>query len=286
MTPKVSVVVPTLRLGGMDVLFGALRRQTFKDYELVLVDEWRDMRTESVAHLADTTGVSLLHVRPDRPGLAHALNVGLGKARGKLVCPLNDYHWPPQDWLARHWSVFQRSGGAWTCNGLAEHHAPPALKPVGLDVMDYTMTVFRRPFEGNFSDLPVLYREDLAWTKRFRWSLGDGLYTSCGREYYNTLNNSIPRSVLLKINGYDETYDQSRAVLDIDAGVRAEIVGHRFALDTGNVVHVLSHEELDRALGDLWASPFRRPHEVNLEYMAERMREIEQAVEARHGLRA
>ncbi len=294
--PKVSVVVPTMRLGGIDVLFDGLARQTFRDYELILVDEWQPLRGVAVKLEAERLRIPIAaHLKPDRPGLAHALNLGLRVARGSIVCPLNDYHSPPPTWLERHWRVYHASGGKWTVNGFAVHHAPPPLKERGQPMTEYAVSLFRET--ASVARLPVVYVENLAWTKTFRWGIRDSSasswwgsdhYTSTGREYYNTLNNSIPRDVLLKLNGYDERYDESRAVLDIDAGLRAEAIGHRFVLDASEecAVHAVSHDTIDAAFGDLWKQfySFRKPHEENLRYLAARLEEIEEVARARKGL--
>ena len=284
---RVTVLVPIARLGGIDVLFDGLARQTFKDYELVLVDAWADLRRDAVRGEADRRRISLAaHVKPERRGLAHALNVGVRHAQGEIVCPLNDHHWPPPTWLERHWGAYESSQGRFTANGFAYHRRPPPLKPSGQPPEAYATSLFREPFDGDrISDYPILYEETLAWTTTPRIPVRSklhGLYTSWGREFYNTLNNAIPIEVLLRLNGYDETYDQSRAYLDVDMGLRAEALGHRFLLDTENIVHVLAHEELDAALGALWKPyfTFPRPHEENMAYLNRRLGEAEAVLRA------
>lgn len=284
---RVTVIQPIARLGGIDVLFDGLARQTFKDYELVLVDAWTDLRKDAVREEAERRGIPLAcHVRPGKRGLAHALNIGVSHVRGELVCPLNDHHWTPSTWLERHWGAYESSHGRFTANGFAYHRRPPPLKPAGQPPEAYALSLLQQPFDGErVSDLPILYEEVLAWTTTPRIPVRSklhGLYTSWGREFYNTLNNSIPTEVLLRLNGYDETYDQSRAYLDVDMGLRAEALGHRFLLDTENIVHVLAHEELDAALGDLWKPyfTFARPHEENNAYLNRRLSDIEAVLRA------
>lgn len=284
---RVTVIQPIARLGGIDVLFDGLARQTFKDYELVLVDAWADLRRDAVREEADRRGIPLAHhVQPAKRGLAHALNVGVRHARGELVCPLNDHHWTPSTWLERHWGAFEGSRGRFTANGFAYHRRPPPLKPAGQPPEAYALSLFQEPFDGErVSDYPILYEETLAFTTAPRIPVRSqlhGLYTSWGREFYNTLNNSIPVEVLLRLNGYDETYDQARAYLDVDMGLRAEAIGHRFLIDTENIVHVLAHEDLDHALGDLWKPYFTFPstREENMAHLTRCLEAVETLLRA------
>lgn len=310
---RISVIVPIARLGGIDVLYDGLQRQTFKgEWELILVDEWKNEREDVVWKMAQTHKIPIpvAHIKPDRRGLAHALNLGVLRAKGELICPLNDYHWPPPNWLERHWRVYEQSGGKWTCNGFAYHHEPPELTsfPRPRYLKNHILySIFEEPFCMEMLEkLPIIYEETLAWMESFRWPLGSkrwigdaypqneklsllehqGLYTSTGREYYNTLNNSIPRELLLRLNGYDETYDQSRAVLDIDMGLRAELLGHRFILDIQSIVHVMAHESIDKRFGHLWKKFFtwKKPHEVSLDHMALKLKLMEESIRSPKGL--
>ena len=50
--PYLSIVVPTMRVGGLNILFDALAAQRFTDFELVLVDGLRGKRAARVAEEA------------------------------------------------------------------------------------------------------------------------------------------------------------------------------------------------------------------------------------------
>jgi hypothetical protein len=50
--PDISIVMPTNRVGGLDLLFKSLENQTFKNFELVLVDSLYKHRKDLVSEKA------------------------------------------------------------------------------------------------------------------------------------------------------------------------------------------------------------------------------------------
>jgi len=87
--PRVSVIVrtmerPTLLAEAME----SLRRQSFQDFEVVLVDDGRTPPPEEV--LTPAPGVGVTRIRPGGKGRAHALNEGVAAARGTYLAYLDD----------------------------------------------------------------------------------------------------------------------------------------------------------------------------------------------------
>ncbi len=110
---KISVICPTVRMGGLDVLFHGLRGQTYRNFELVLVDGLRDVRQwhgpEVVSVVADTR-YQVARPSPNPwPVQAYCAfaNAGLRVATGDICLLVADYTWLPPDCLAKH-AAFHR----------------------------------------------------------------------------------------------------------------------------------------------------------------------------------
>lgn len=112
--PYISVCVPTMRVGGLDVLFEGLKHQTFTDFELVLSDGLYKYRKDIVAEKSKDVSFSVKHVEPiDNPFPLNAFcryaNTALVHADCELVVFLTDYTWIPAASLDKHQQFYQQS---------------------------------------------------------------------------------------------------------------------------------------------------------------------------------
>jgi glycosyltransferase involved in cell wall biosynthesis len=96
MAPKVSVVIPAYNNAALlpETLDG-VRRQTFTDFEIVVVD---DGSTDETAEVVRGGDPAIRYVRQENQGPAAARNTGVGLARGELIafCDHDDI------WNERH----------------------------------------------------------------------------------------------------------------------------------------------------------------------------------------
>ena len=95
--PKFSLIVPTRsRPQELVQLFNSLREQTFKDFEVVLIDQNGDQATLDVVNEFTRSGGVIIHLRPGPLPLSAARNVGLRKVTGEFIgFPDDDCHYPP-----------------------------------------------------------------------------------------------------------------------------------------------------------------------------------------------
>ncbi len=103
----ISLIVATVnRVPELDRLLSSLDGQTFKDFEVIVVDQNRDDRL--VPLLARHPGLAIRHIRSEL-GLSRARNAGLRAAKGDMVAIPDDDCWYPKqllehvtDWFALH----------------------------------------------------------------------------------------------------------------------------------------------------------------------------------------
>lgn len=106
--PEVSVVIPTCnRAGLLPAAIGSVLRQTFQDFEILVVDDCSADATPAVVErFADPRIRFLRH--PARRGGGAARNTGIAHARGAYVAFLDDDdEWHP-DKLERQMEVMRR----------------------------------------------------------------------------------------------------------------------------------------------------------------------------------
>jgi glycosyltransferase involved in cell wall biosynthesis len=117
--PRVSVVIgaydAAATIGGC---LEALQRQTFRDFEVVLVDSSPD---EETARIAAAYPEVVFERSASRLYCHEARNRAIGRARGELLACLDADVYPRPEWLAELVAAYERTGevivGALACHG-------------------------------------------------------------------------------------------------------------------------------------------------------------------------
>lgn len=237
-TPKASIVISTIRLGGLDVTWEMLKAQTERDFELILVDYWWEKRREIVQERWSEVGLPperLVHVPPRlgrwAPGhdSGQAYNTGFALARAPLICIAGDYWWGYPRYVEQHLAVFQATQGAATITGHYRKRMPPlATDPHGL------WSVFAVPYKHDAGDDSVLftmssYRQAITdnFTPGWPWP---GLFMLEPTSVNFTQNDSIPRAAMYGVNGLDEVFSGLGGYSDTDIAVRLTEYGHYWVI--------------------------------------------------------
>ncbi len=208
--PRASIVIPTWN--GAELLAAclrSLRAQTFRAFEVVVVDNGSTDRTRAM--LAQEFGEVRLVPLPANRGFAPATNAGLRAARGEiLVCLNNDVEAEPE-WLAAL---------------VAALDARPDVGSVASKMMDA-----KRPgiIDAAGDGMALV-----------AWNLGrgqaDGPRFREGREILSACAGAAAyrRAVFDRVGWFDETY--FAWFEDVDLGIRAQLAGWRCWYEPGAVV--------------------------------------------------
>lgn len=217
----VTVMVNTVREDGDNGGRGSplraacedLARQTmpFGDFELVLVDGLQRYRPE----VLELHGYPfrVLHVPPkDSPmvrdgrcSICAYKNTGLAHARGQLVITADDACRMPPNYLERVWRVWAR-----------DRQCLSALaRAVG---------------SVNVNDSRVIYFQGAGRV------VGPVAADPKVPPMYGFA--ALPLEAVLAVNGYDEMFDGSRGLEDVDMGIRLQRAGYRIALERDLVVEM------------------------------------------------
>lgn len=117
----ISIIVPTNRIGGLDILFSSLALQSFRDFELILVDNLFEFRHDIVAEKSKEFNIKTRHIEPIDATISdtnlissgqyqRSLNSGIVHASGRYVMILCDYTWLSPNCLDYHMDFHSLNG--------------------------------------------------------------------------------------------------------------------------------------------------------------------------------
>jgi len=241
----ISVITPTNRVGGLDVLFAGLKAQTYRDFELILVDNiyaFRDHSFEFGRNFADHMDDWPSYVMPTRdnafPATAYcrSVNTGIEQARGETIVLLCDYSWLSPRCLETHAELQKKRPGP-----LHLDYDYCALPKLHSEFPGYHQTgVPESELEAATNAATDRYVADLEAGKlaRFMWSIFEEPFTSpeglevtyrhrpCSTRkpgdwnWVSCKNESFPTELFLEMNGFDEAYDESHCYQDLEFSYR------------------------------------------------------------------
>jgi glycosyltransferase involved in cell wall biosynthesis len=104
MKPYISIICPTTRVGGLDLLFTTLQNQSFQDFELLLVDSLYYNRKDLVKEKSPEYTFKVKHLTQleTATDLCKCINNALIHCDGTVVYFLPDYTWLKDDCLQMH----------------------------------------------------------------------------------------------------------------------------------------------------------------------------------------
>lgn len=259
--PKVSVMVSTFRPGGLDITLAGMRDQTYRDFELVIVDRRYELRHDHVMDLAWEYGIgeSVIHVPEHRRNgkwttICSAWNTAIAVARGEYCIFLQDFAYCPPGWIEGHLSAHDQPGRIAICPYV--YTSMPALGPLkkpfefaSTDASDECTEpdavirgeVFDEMFifaDGPFTAAFVLgleinsrHGEDVRTAMRPQ-------PTAVEDSWVHLKNESLLREHLLAINGLDERLERGKGPADTDVGIRLRAIGLQLWWSPGVGYHV------------------------------------------------
>jgi glycosyltransferase involved in cell wall biosynthesis len=252
----ISVIVPTMRVGGIDVLIDSLAKQTYTNFELVLVDAITRRKDEVIEYARDKfVACRYVAIEPNPfPVCSFCLqsNAGIEAATGEVLLFAVDYSRFPPDLLAKH-AAFHKADKTRRAGFMGPH------RYVGLDI-DKTFPRFgqsqidahQRAIESGQLD-PFMLSIGRALDTPAQPHSADGGATvphdadpklrmpagPIGAEFFHAKNESIRRSVALEVGGYDQDLDGAHLYQDSDFADRLSTkAGVKWTLDPTAVIEI------------------------------------------------
>ena len=264
---KVSVILPTYRIGGLDISLPSLGNQTFKDYEVILVDALYSRRKHIVAQYAKEKGVPLIHIPPKKDTVPlHAPNnfenTGLLHSKGELIIVFGDYQGAPRNWIQRHWDMHREHKRTIIMGSLDIYDHPPLKEGINEILEPSTYYAF---LEHNYCPsindkvMITVFKEEFKpeSLKKLRLLIPDARGTfsrPAGRTWVILKNDSAPAELFEDLNGLDEGLDFGSGYQDTDFAFRALKTGYGIFFDAPNKVFQINHRTIVPPLKRLWNS--------------------------------
>ena len=258
----ISVILPTARsdypiieepeLHMLEITINSLMKQTFKDFEVIIIDALHDTREFPFDKV--TFPIKHIPCHPNhrfwlgkkRWNVCGALNTGLIHAEGELIVRIDDCSELENTFLEHIWKAYQ--DGLWL---QAMHIRFLGGKPARLDD-EYREKGYEATFSKTWESkdhieiLRNIYGEDgiIRDTRYpkvvesggkmiapYQWMYGYSVFTL---------------EAALKINGFDELFDGDKSQEDQDFGSRLDLAGYKdlFLLDVEHQVIEHEHEPI------------------------------------------
>lgn len=213
MTATVSVVIPNWNgISYLPECLAALRRQTVKDFEVIVIDN--GSTDGSVAFIEEEhSWVKLIELR-ENAGFAAACNMGIRLAEGSYIALLNNDTEVAPGWLGALVAAAERDG------------------TIGM----VASKILLDPASREIDSVGMLLYPDGIGRQRGRGERDSGSYETEEEVFYPSACAALYRSSLLKEIGLlDE--DFFAYVEDTDLGLRARLAGAKAVLAPAAVVH-------------------------------------------------
>jgi len=270
-----SIVFVTKRPGGYDVLLEGLARQTVRNYELICVDELADHRAHAAKEMAARLQVNLVAITRSKPkthpetrfGIANAINTGFVLARGHIVTVLQDNIYLP-DFFVEKTLAFHAHNPV----GLISYPELRFVAPEGhVDINQLhdvsSVTVFKTPVQegpqlqgwrtSNEGTMPKELWENMRDGARGQF---DWLECACC---------SLPYSVMVELNGVDESLDTGDDCHEVNLRDRAKMLDFRTWSEGSCPVQLIDHHRWDRS--EVWTRFTRDTNIFRWDFMKQQM---------------
>lgn len=203
----ISVITPTARQDGIDVVAKALRRQTYRDFEWIIISP------NGVSHKqADL----LLEDPPKNEGdywsFNKAMNKALRRAKGDIIVSVQDYTFFDPDGLEKF-----------------KFHIKKNPKAVISGVGD----------KYNDENFVTKVWEDPRKRKDY------GTFYECYPNDIEFNYCALPKKAFYEVGGFDEYLDKYAGMDHISVQERLDDIGYKFYLDQTNESYSLTHGRLE-----------------------------------------
>lgn len=236
--PLVSVIMTTIRPGAFRVLKDTLEKQTYKNFEVIVIDGRYEERKGEVAEYMNDVDYPFLHIPdPERDkarypyGLCHAFNTSLEAANGELHVHIQDFILIPNDGIEKFVKLYKLNPEAlytgvderWTTISQGDEDLPRSV-----DIY----------LGGQYE----LEHKDFT-SGRIR--IGDAVRTSYNPFEWELNYAALPaKHVKEKLGAWQEDWDKAFGYDNTELALRHIYLGGKILVDETNLCKAISHWDL------------------------------------------
>ena len=246
-------------------LLESLEKQTFTDFELIISDVYHEKRSYDFSKHA----FPVKHINPSefswalKKGLwalQDGFNWGLVHAEGELLLWFGDCcELVNNDSLQIWWDWYERGFCALALVVYYRGNRPLLVDEViarGSVHGDKSFLHMRRQGTRKEDYMRLVeegYLKKVVRDSRWKYveESTNGVYKCSGQLFYGYSSSSLDD--MLKLNGYDSNFDGSKALSDVECGLRLDKIGSQFVLDEKLWLVEHSHYGIPKEV--LWGTP-------------------------------
>lgn len=225
---KVSVVTPTIRTGWWRIMAENLASQTYKNFEWIIVDDYKDDRRLIAEKYAKKYKLDIRYIRGDKGNykrkcaLVRANNKGLKNAKGELLVWLQDFIIIPENGIEMLVDLYR-------------HNPDALLAPVDV-YYDTTKPDTKNSedwWEGKDNYLTKVVWRNIRYQKQ-------GIRESDNPFDFEANYGAIPKKIADELNGWWEFMDDGLGYDNTELAYRALKLGYRLIVDDTNVAKCIN----------------------------------------------
>lgn len=226
---KVSIYTPTIRKGWWNIMSDNINKQTYKNIEWIIVDDFPKDRSHLSKEYAEKYNLDIKYLRGKKRkvkrtyGLCNANNTALDAATGEILVFLQDFVLMPLDGIEQIVSLYKRNPRA--LQGLPDMYFYSKDKP-NTDSEDW--------FDGKTDQVGEFIRQNIRIANL-------GLRKSDNPADYEQNYGAIPVKVARELGGWHEFFDEGLGFDNTEICWRAQKLGCEIIIDETNVAICLDH---------------------------------------------
>jgi GT2 family glycosyltransferase len=228
---KLTVYTPTIRQGFWNIMADNLSIQTYKNFEWLIVDDYKEDRSSIAKEYAKKYNLDIRYVRGKERakkrsyGLVNANNTALLEAKGDLIVFLQDFILMPEDGLEQLAILYKKNPDALLAP--CDMYVAPRITPD---------TKSEDWFNGELDVIGDFIRQNARIQNK-------GLRESTNPYDFEQNYGAIPKKIAEELGGWYEVYDEGLGYDNTDIGLRAIMSGYRILIDENNIGICIDHVE-------------------------------------------
>lgn len=254
---KVTIYTPSVRKGWWNIMADNLSKQTYKNFEWVIIDDIGYDRTEIARKYAKKYDLDIkVYAGKERAkkrtyGLINANNTVLEKADGELLVFLQDFILIPEDGIEQLVTIHRKNPTALIAP--VDMYVAPKIKP-DIESEDW--------FRGDTDVIGDFIRQNIRIQNL-------GLRQSTHPFDFEQNYGAIPVKVARELGGWWEFQDEGLGYDNTDIAYRAMKKGYKLLVDETNVAICIDHWEALKTNRENVLGRARRLNDPRYQWMVE-----------------
>jgi glycosyltransferase involved in cell wall biosynthesis len=225
---RITVYTPTIRRGWWNIMGNNLAKQTYRNFEWVIIDDYPKDRSDIAKEYAKKYSLDIQYFRGKERkiqrtyGLCNANNTVMEKATGEVLVFLQDFILIPDDALEQIAVMYKKNPDC--LQALPDMYFAPKIKP-DKEKEDW--------FNGETDIIGKFIRKNIRLQNQ-------GLRFTDNPMDFEQNYGAVPLKIVKELGGWHEFYDESLGFDNTDMAYRCLKAGYKILIDETNIAVCLN----------------------------------------------